>query len=931
MCDGNQSLSDGQLFLNLERSTLTLDIGIVQHSVSTLPIRVCPLVVSLRRSRFARGNDISCFPVRNGLENVCSWPVFSLLSTCFHEKDNQEFFNEIGNQIPVLKKSSSVFKQCILDQFVLLFYCFHILDTIKRGNFRALVISPFIESSVATFNHSIATVAKGNNSSPFRESFNEVRNYSSPVFIDTEDILQRCDARKAIFAMNEPTPVFATDFTLKFVEQNQSCESSRSAFPIHTENGIESIADIIAADNLSNAASDFYSNARMKQTASESSPHLNELELLNSKINLEVITHLGGDQNEYIARTFKRHNFASFDAGAKIIAYSKDMDGVSSVLYEDDDRYTMVPSSASDIWFIVQLSDEILIEAISISSIELYSSTVAHFQVWGTSQYPTALVPPDVLNEDFASIHLQNVHALDFAKSKGKTGNTNGWTLLGNFLAPSVRKPVMFNFSCGETLWSRYVFVRILSIQASSGQGELHYYFTLTSFKAFGRTVIQDAAAMDDYESKLGAAHLNHFFKSEKDLFSFYPPEVEKTTPSHFSLLLDETCPDKVPRNLSQLDNSSLFDFFPFDRQPSSVPLSSFFSLEPNIMSPAVDAHTDPARTDPEFKRMFDSVEHMFARMNGVVSNLKDSISAGFVEQRKAAASSRGGTFQRDFLEFIRVLHHREHSHSSGTPQLSILKRLSDRLKNLEIGVALSGRFLHDLNHKTEINQEFMESIASKMTALEDLVQMSRAILKSIIPDFIALRREEYNLIVYLYNRILSVEGEFLRFKNRFLDLFEELEKGSKTFFDATAEASMKSQFANLHSSLLFTQLLVFVLCCLLLIFCPWSLLNGKLAELFTASAAKIESESASQTPYHDYVKSVKSSDFLTPRFPSKKYSLRKGIISSPTPLMRKQFTLSPSRKRALLKPFGAKRKLPIDCNFFPSNNAIRIANEGMD
>lgn len=80
-------------------------------------------------------------------------------------------------------------------------------------------------------------------------------------------------------------------------------------------------------------------------------------------------------------------NFASFEAGAKIKDKSNGMKKVNSILNEDKDSYLLFPVDLPKKYFVVQLSEEILMSSLTLINHEFYSSFIKTFQVFGTTKF----------------------------------------------------------------------------------------------------------------------------------------------------------------------------------------------------------------------------------------------------------------------------------------------------------------------------------------------------------------------------------------------------------------------------------------------------------------------------------------------------------------------------------------------------------------
>jgi hypothetical protein len=143
-------------------------------------------------------------------------------------------------------------------------------------------------------------------------------------------------------------------------------------------------------------------------------------------------------------------NYASHDAGAKVLAAARGMEKVKKVLEDDVDNYMLVPSALAAKWMVVQLSEDILVDSFSLWNRELYSSSIHEFHVLSSNQYPT-----------------------------------ESWFLLGRFQMANHRAPQFFTLRTPH--WARFINIRIVNLHDASA----FFYCTLTSFQVFGQTVVQ--------------------------------------------------------------------------------------------------------------------------------------------------------------------------------------------------------------------------------------------------------------------------------------------------------------------------------------------------------------------------------------------------------------------------------------------------------
>ncbi|CEM22528.1 unnamed protein product [Vitrella brassicaformis CCMP3155] len=164
-----------------------------------------------------------------------------------------------------------------------------------------------------------------------------------------------------------------------------------------------------------------------------------------------------------------RFDFASQDAGARIVDFSPHIKNVRSVLSPDDDRYLLVPCKAPT-WFVIALTDDINLEQLALISLEYYASGFRHLQILGSSNYPTT-----------------------------------DWRMLGEIETTPFLNKELFDLKpyCSHIkdkgCWVRYLKVRVLSHH----RDEHNYYCALTRIQIFGTTVFSSLQSeLSDIESK---------------------------------------------------------------------------------------------------------------------------------------------------------------------------------------------------------------------------------------------------------------------------------------------------------------------------------------------------------------------------------------------------------------------------------------------
>lgn len=76
-----------------------------------------------------------------------------------------------------------------------------------------------------------------------------------------------------------------------------------------------------------------------------------------------------------------RYNYASPDCSARVHSASPQSQHASSVLHKSKDRYMLTPCSAKEHWVIIELCDDIRIEAVEIGMFEFFSGIVKEVRV----------------------------------------------------------------------------------------------------------------------------------------------------------------------------------------------------------------------------------------------------------------------------------------------------------------------------------------------------------------------------------------------------------------------------------------------------------------------------------------------------------------------------------------------------------------------
>ena len=81
------------------------------------------------------------------------------------------------------------------------------------------------------------------------------------------------------------------------------------------------------------------------------------------------------------AQAHNKYNYASPDCSARIHSSSRLTQHASSILHKSRDRYMLTPCKADEHWVVVELCDEIRIEAVEVAVWEFFSGVVREVKV----------------------------------------------------------------------------------------------------------------------------------------------------------------------------------------------------------------------------------------------------------------------------------------------------------------------------------------------------------------------------------------------------------------------------------------------------------------------------------------------------------------------------------------------------------------------
>ncbi len=168
-----------------------------------------------------------------------------------------------------------------------------------------------------------------------------------------------------------------------------------------------------------------------------------------------------------ISSSAHRYNYASPDCSARIHSSSSLTQHASSLLHKSRDRYMLTPCSAKEHWVVIELCDDIRIEAVEVGLFEFYSGVFKDvlLSVGGEDDSED----PDDSDMDDPGPESSSHH--DRHRSR--------WQAIGNFTGRNVRGTQTF------TLDRPTAFHRLLRIEFPTHYGT-EYYCPISSVKVWG-------------------------------------------------------------------------------------------------------------------------------------------------------------------------------------------------------------------------------------------------------------------------------------------------------------------------------------------------------------------------------------------------------------------------------------------------------------
>ncbi|KAK5631741.1 hypothetical protein RRF57_007455 [Xylaria bambusicola] len=156
----------------------------------------------------------------------------------------------------------------------------------------------------------------------------------------------------------------------------------------------------------------------------------------------------------------ERFSYSSFDAGATVKKTSPGAKNPTAILVENKDSYMLLECGRKNKFFIVELSDVILVDTVVIANFEFFSSMVREFRVSISDRYPVKL---------------------------------DKWKVLGNFQARNSRDIQPFLIENPQD-WARYLRVEILSHYGNE------YYCPVSLLRVHGLRMLDSWKQVDPSE-----------------------------------------------------------------------------------------------------------------------------------------------------------------------------------------------------------------------------------------------------------------------------------------------------------------------------------------------------------------------------------------------------------------------------------------------
>ncbi|KAI1351695.1 UNC-like C-terminal-domain-containing protein [Xylaria sp. FL0043] len=204
----------------------------------------------------------------------------------------------------------------------------------------------------------------------------------------------------------------------------------------------------------------------------------------------------------------ERFSYSSFDAGATVKKTSPGAKNPTAILVENKDSYMLLECGRKNKFFIVELSDVILVDTVVIANFEFFSSMVREFRVSISDRYPVKL---------------------------------DKWKILGTFQARNSRDIQPFLIENPQD-WARYLRVEILSHYGNE------YYCPVSLLRVHGLRMLDSWKQVDpsDLEGEdESPAPVSEPVEETVEIVDEPPVETEVAEPvaaHNDSIIMEQSC-----------------------------------------------------------------------------------------------------------------------------------------------------------------------------------------------------------------------------------------------------------------------------------------------------------------------------------------------------------------------------------------------------
>lgn len=298
---------------------------------------------------------------------------------------------------------------------------------------------------------------------------------------------------------------------------NQSSGNKSASNETSSDGSTQTETDRKAGKNDNRSTSSTSSLNRKEKVSELKKPESEDEDELSEKIIQEAVVKdcLHGVKE-------KRYNFASAEAGARILSFSNGVVGAKNVITGNVDKYMLAPCAGSGIggsrWVDVDLSEDVILDRFETANFEYYSSSARKVAVLGAGSYPP-----------------------------------KKWNVLGIFEIRNRRD--LQEFQIKKRLVTRY-----MRVMFAGKQGH-EFYCPVSTIRAFGKTLIADWKDVFEPEVSNPPKDRSHRKTSKRDETVQKPSKSngkrgqkeEKVSINHPSSANDHST-DKKPLEARELD-----------------------------------------------------------------------------------------------------------------------------------------------------------------------------------------------------------------------------------------------------------------------------------------------------------------------------------------------------------------------------------------